>query len=38
MINSQLFNPLQANLSELIYDDQMDELPVKKRKQYIKRF
>ena len=38
MINSQFFNPLQDNLSTLIYDDQMDELPVKRQEQYTNRF
>lgn len=37
MMNSQLFNPLQDNLSALIYDDQMDELPIKKQEQYTNR-
>lgn len=37
MISSQLFNPLQDNLSTLIYDDQMDELPIKKQEQYTNR-
>ena len=38
MISSQLFNPLQDNLSALIYDDQIDELPTKKQEQYTNRF